>query len=82
MLSTAQIGNAATVDFAAFLPFRFVDVVGLPLGLTVALGIGMNVRTMWKTIGHGTLHKIRTRYLPTARRVHRQTQRMARLNLK
>jgi ferredoxin len=52
---TTQIGSAAaTVDFADFLPFRFVDVVGLALGLTVAFGIGMNVRTMWKMIGQGS----------------------------
>ena len=53
--SSSRIGSAvATVDFAAFLPFTSVDAAGIAIGLTVAIGIGMNARNMWNMIGRGS----------------------------
>lgn len=53
--SASQIGHAATtVNFAAFLPFTFVDAAGIALGLMVAFGIGMNSLNMWRMVGRGS----------------------------
>jgi nitrate reductase gamma subunit len=53
--SASEIGHAATtVDFAAFLPFTFVDAAGVVLGSMVAFGIGINSFKMWKMIGRGS----------------------------
>ena len=52
--SASQFSSTATtVNFATFIPFRFVDFAGLILGLAVAFGIGMNSLNMWRMIGHG-----------------------------
>jgi hypothetical protein len=53
--SASQTSSAATtVNFAAFLPFAFVDFAGIILGLAVAFGIGMNSLNMWKMVGHSS----------------------------
>lgn len=54
--SASQIGKATTVDFAAFLPFAFVDAAGIALGLIVAFGIGMNSLNMWRIVGRNSVN--------------------------
>jgi uncharacterized membrane protein SirB2 len=52
--SASQIGRTSQVDFAAFLPFTFVDATGIVLGLTIAFGIGINGLNMWRSLSIGS----------------------------
>jgi hypothetical protein len=53
MFSVANVSNTASViSFASFVPFSFVDIAGMTLGVVTALGIGMNGLKFWKSVSH------------------------------